>query len=112
MGMMTPEQMPQEMPEQMPQQAPAGMMSGMQQQPQGGNPTTSHGNYNGTVMVEGQPIEVVKGVAEVDGMPYFVSDDGKLVLDAKARLAGHIENGVFVVVDEAYARKMKEMGYV
>lgn len=113
MGMMTPEQMPQEMPEQMPQQAPAGMMSGMQQQqPHVADPALSHGQFNGTVMVDGNPVEVKGGVANVDGKPFMVSDDGQLVVDHQGRLVGHVEGDTFVPVDAAYLKLMQDKGYV
>ena len=84
---------------------------GMMQSDQGYNPTTAHGKYNGTVDVQGQPVQVEAGIANVEGQPYFVSDDGKLVLNAKGQLTGHIQDGKFEVVTEAYARKMRELGY-
>lgn len=108
MGMMTSEQMPQEMPQ---QQAPAGMMSGMQQ-PQSADPALSHGKFNGTVMVDGKPVEVKAGVANVEGKPYIVSDDGQLVVDHQGRLVGHVEGDTFVPADAAYLKMMQDKGYV
>ena len=87
------------------------MMGGMQQ-PQSADPALSHGQFNGTVMVDGNPVEVKAGVAEVDGKPYMVSDDGQLVLDHQGRLVGHIEGDTFVPVDAAYLKLMQDKGYV
>ena len=103
------------MMDQMPpmEQAPApqqGMMGGQPQQAT--SPTLSHGHYNALVMVEGQPVEVKAGIAQVEGQPYMVSDDGKLVVDVKGRLVGHIEQGQFVPADEAYLKQMQDAGYV
>ena len=105
MGMMT------DQAAQMPQQAPAGMMSGMQQ-PQAADPALSHGQFNGTVMVDGNPVEVKAGVATVDGQPFMVSDDGQLVVDHKGNLVGHVEGDTFVPVDAAYLKLMQDKGYV
>lgn len=92
----------------MPQPA-GGMLSGMQ----GGNdPNTSHGKFNGVVETESGPVEVRAGVAQVEGQPYFVSDNGALVVNAKGQLAGHIENGKFVEVNETYLKQMQDAGYV
>jgi hypothetical protein len=103
MGMM--DQMP-------PQAAPApqqGMMGGAQQSQ---DPALSHGKFNGQVIVEGKPVDVKAGVAQVDGKPYIVSDDGTLVLDAKGNLVGHIEGDQFVPADEKYLKEMQAKGYV
>lgn len=108
MGMMDMGAMPQEMPQQAPDQ---GMMGGQPPQ-QAASPTLSHGQFNATVMVDGKPTEVKAGVAQVDGQPYIVSDDGKLVVDSKGRLVGHIEQDQFVPADQAYLKQMQEAGYV
>ena len=84
-----------------------GMMTG-----QGGDPTTSHGAYNGTVDVQGQQVEVKNGVAKVEGQPYFVSDNGAMVVDYQGKLIGHVENGEFKVVTADYMNKMAEAGYI
>lgn len=108
MGMMNMAPAPQEMPQPAPEQ---GMMGGQPPQ-QATSPTLSHGQFNATVMVEGKPVEVKAGVAQVEGQPYMVSDDGKLVVDTKGRLVGHIEQDQFVPADEAYLKQMQDAGYV
>lgn len=85
-----------------------GMMTGGK----GADPTTSHGSYNGNVTVEGKPVEVRNGVAKVEGEPYFVSDNGAMVVNHKGQLIGRVENGQFVVVDADYMNKMAEAGYI
>lgn len=106
MGMM--DQMPQ-MSE--PAAMPQGMMGGQPPQ-ESGNPTLSHGQFNGTVMLDGKPIEVKDGVAQLEGQSYIVSDDGKMVLDSKGRLVGHIEQDQFVPADEEYLKQMQDAGFV
>ena len=111
MGMMSMAPMPQVEQPDPSAPMPQGMMGGQPVAPmpqQGGNPTLSHGQFNGTIDVQGQPVEVKSGIAEVEGQRYMVSDDGKVILDARGQLVGHIENGQFVVVDEAYARALQE----
>ena len=88
-----------------------GMMSGQAPQ-QGGNPSTSHGNFNGVVDVEGQQIQVQKGIAKVEGQPYFVSDNGAMVVDHQGNLLGHVENSKFERVDAEYLAKMRHAGFV
>ena len=113
MGMM--DQMPQVEQPDPSAPMPQGMMGGQPVAPmpqQGGNPSLSHGQFNGTIDVQGQPVEVKAGVAQVEGQPYMVSDDGKLVVDVKGRLVGHIEQGQFVPADEAYLKQMQDAGYV
>ena len=92
----------------MPQPA-GGMLSGMQ----GGNdPNTSHGKFNGVVETESGPVEVRAGVAQVEGQPYFVSDNGAMVVDHQGRLLGHVTEGTFEVVTPEYMNKMAEAGYI
>ena len=103
MGMMDMAQMPQEQPA--PQQ---GMMGG----PASQDPALSHGKFNGQVMVDGSPVTVQAGVAQVGDQSYIVSDNGQLVLDSKGQLVGHIEGQEFVPVDQHYLKLMQGKGYV
>ena len=84
-----------------------GMMTG-----QGGDPTTSHGAYNGTVDVQGQPVQVQNGVAQVEGKPYFVSDNGAMVIDQQGKLLGHVVDGQFEVVTPDYMNQMAQLGHI
>ncbi len=108
MGMMNPQETMQ------PPQAPqGGMMGGAPAAPQGGNPDTAHGKYNGVVVdPEGNKIEVRGGIAQVDGQPYVVSDSGAMVVNGKGQLVGHVENGKFILVDDTYLNQMRDAGYV
>jgi hypothetical protein len=108
MGMMDMGAMPQQIPQQAPQQ---GMMGGQPPQ-QGGNPSTSHGKYNGTVMVNGEPVQVQNGAVQAEGQVFMVSDDGAMVVDGQGKLVGHIEGNQFVLVDQKYMDMMVEKGYV
>lgn len=103
MGMMDMAQMPQQQPA-----PPQGMMGGQQ----GSDPSLSHGQFNGTVTVEGKPVEVKAGVAMVEGKPFMVSDNGAMVVDHEGNLVGHVDNGTFVVADQGYLDQMKQKGYV
>ena len=88
-----------------------GMMSDGNVAPQG-DPTTSHGNFNGVVDVGGQQVQVQKGIAKVEGQPYFVSDNGAMVVDHRGNLLGHVENSKFERVDAEYLAKMRQAGLV
>ena len=83
-----------------------GMMS------QGTDPTTSHGKYNGTVDVQGQPVQVQNGVAQVEGKPYFVSDNGAMVVDQSRNIIGKITDGKFEPISLEYLNQMRQRGYV
>lgn len=92
------------MPEQ--QQAPVGqgMLSGAQQPAQKG--------YEGVVTVDGKPVEVRNGVAEVDGAKFYVTADGALVIDEKSLPIGYVENGEFHVTDAHHRQILKQFGYL
>lgn len=79
---------------------------------QGTDPTTSHGKYNGTVDVQGQPVQVQNGVAQVEGQPYFVSDNGAMVIDQQGKLLGHVTDGKFEVVTADYMNQMAQLGHI
>ena len=91
--------------------APQGMLSGSNAAPQG-DPSTSHGNFNGTVDVGGQQIQVQKGVAKVEGQPYFVSDNGAMVVDHQGNVLGYIADGKFAPMDAEHADKLRQAGYM
>ena len=75
---------------------------------QGYNPTLAHGNYNGTVDVNGKKVQVANGTAMFDGQSYVVSDDGKLVLASNGIPVGYIESGKFKQITEDYATRLKQ----
>lgn len=96
---------------------PQGMMTGQNAAPtpnggSGGDPTTSHGKFNGTVVVEGKPVQVQNGIAQVNGKPYLVSDNGAMVVDTEGRLIGHIEYNKFIPVTQSYMNQMRNLNYV
>jgi hypothetical protein len=107
MGMMEQGQQPQQMqPQQAPQQAPQqGMMGGQQAPEQGGG-----GGYNGVVSVNGKPVQVTQGVANMDGKNYLVSDDGSMVVDQDQRIVGYIENAQFKPMDAEHAAQLEQAG--
>lgn len=68
--------------------------------------------YNGTVSVEGTPVEVKDGVAEMDGEQYYVSSQGEMVIDKDRQLLGYIENGKFMPMDDQHLADLKAKGYL
>lgn len=70
------------------------------------------GAYNGTVDVMGEPVEVVNGVAEVEGEKYFVSNNGKIVINSKHQVFGYIEDGVFKPLDRQHYEMLKAEGLI
>jgi hypothetical protein len=114
MGMMDMGAMPQVEQPDPSAPMPQGMMGGqpVAPMPQAGNPSTSHGQFNGTIDVQGQPVEVKAGVAEVEGQPYMVSDDGAMVVSSQGQLVGHVENGKFVVITPEYHDQMMKVGFI
>jgi hypothetical protein len=113
MGMMDMAPMPQEMPpQQMPQQAPQQGMMGGQPPQQGGNPSTSHGKYNGIVDADGTNVQIANGVGEFEGKPVYVSDNGAMVVDKGRNLLGHVVDGKFVEATPEYLDQMRKAGFV
>lgn len=85
------------------QPAQEGMLSGTQ---------PAHKGYNGTVDVEGKPVQVRNGVAEAEGDKFFVTDDGLIVFNQQMQPLGYIENGVFKFTDENHRKLLKSAGYI
>lgn len=88
-----------------------GMMSDGNVAPQG-DPTTSHGNFNGVVDVGGQQVQVQKGIAKVEGQPYFVSDNGAMVVDHQGNAIGYVTDGKFTQMDAEHAAQLRQAGYM
>ena len=88
-----------------------GMMSDGNVAPQG-DPTTSHGNFNGVVDVGGQQVQVQKGIAKVEGQPYFVSDNGAMVVDHQGNVIGYVADGKFIQMDAEHAAQLRQAGYM
>jgi len=97
-----------QMPQQMPQQG-GGALDSVQAPVQA---TQEGGNrgYNGTVMVEGNPINVVEGMAEFNGEQYFVNADGSFVVDRDHAVVGRVVDGEFIPIDEAYLEELRANG--
>jgi len=105
---------------------PQGMMSGVNvaPMPQGTDPTTSHGKYNGTVDVQGQPgggyngvvsvegqqVQVSEGITQFSGKQYLVSDDGSMVVDQERKIVGYVQNGQFKPMDAQHAAMLEAKG--
>lgn len=73
-------------------------------------PQSSPQGYSGTVMFQGQPIQVQNGQAEFDGERFIVSDDGMLVVNDKRQFVGTIQDGEFIEVTPELIDQFKQMG--
>jgi len=68
-------------------------------------------SYNGTVMVNGNSVNVVNGKAVVDGEVFRTNRTGSIVVNAKNQVIGRIVNNEFIPADRAFLdriRKLKE----
>ncbi len=79
-----------------------GVLAPIQKTREGGNQ-----GYNGTVLVNGVPVEVVDGTADFEGQTYFISKDGSMVMNSNAEVLGRIQDGEFIPIDEAYAEQLR-----
>lgn len=71
--------------------------------------------YNGAVDFMGVSAQIKDGVGEIEGRGVYVSPDGNVVADDKGKIIGRVQNGKFVVLDQAHAdllmkNKMAEKG--
>lgn len=66
--------------------------------------------YNGVVSVDGKPVQVSEGVADVGGQKYLVSDDGSMVVDQSQKIIGYVEQGQFKPMDAQHAAMLKAKG--
>jgi hypothetical protein len=82
-----------------------GVLAPIQKTQEGGNP-----GYSGVVSVNGNPVEVVDGVAEFEGQTFFISKDGSMVMTQQAEVVGSIQNGEFIPIDEAYLEQLRAAG--
>lgn len=64
--------------------------------------------YNGTVDVLGTPVEITNGIGDIEGNKIYVAPDGGIVADETGKIMGRIENGKFVVIDQAQASKLEQ----
>lgn len=76
------------------------------------DPSVSHGNFNGVVDVGGQQVQVQKGIAKVEGQPYFVSDNGAMVVDHQGNVIGYVADGKFTQMDAEHAAQLRQAGYM
>jgi hypothetical protein len=67
-------------------------------------------HFNGVIDVEGQQVRVVDGVVDFEGEKYFVSDDGRIVVDKNRRFVGIIQNGKFVLGTPEIVEQLKGSG--
>lgn len=134
-----PQQMGQQMPQQAPQmpqgapQLPQGIPQGAPQPPMPqqarppmppqGRPPMPQGQgemkydpeliskYNGKVDIKGEEIEVKDGQGTFHGEPFYVNDDGTMVLDKRQLLVGHIEDGEMKLIQDEHIQELKKKGH-
>lgn len=68
--------------------------------------------YNGTVNVNGNPVQVKDGIAEMGGKRYFVAIDGSVVMNEQRQVVGKVVNGKFEPTDEAHISELRKKGIV
>ena len=73
-------------------------------------PSSTQQPYNGTVDVDGTPVEVVNGFAEYEGDKFYVSPDGSVVIDQERNLIGYIQDGQFMPSDEDHHALLQQRG--
>ena len=66
--------------------------------------------YSGTVSVDGTQVEVRDGSGQFEGKNYFVSKDGRFVMDEQMQIVGKIVNGVFAAIEQSDVAELKAMG--
>lgn len=90
-----------------PQAPQGGMLDAQAPQPPG-----EGRGYTGVISVNGEKVQVTNGVLEDDGEVFYVSDDGRLVLDGERDVIGVIENGVVKELDDERIELLKSEGYL
>jgi len=66
--------------------------------------------YSGTVSVDGTQVEVRDGSGQFEGKNYFVSKDGRFVMNEQMQIVGKIVNGVFAAIEQSDVAELKAMG--
>lgn len=83
------------------------------QDPQGGVDPNVGQRFNGVVQSDAGPIEIKNGIANVEGEVYFVSDDGKLVVDSKTQgLVAIIQNGKVIEPTAEIIDQLTQQGII
>ena len=77
-----------------------------------GNTPEPSKRFSGVVQSDNDPIEVMNGIALVDKVPYFVSDDGKYVVDKDQNLVAIIMDGKVREVTPEIADQLRQQGIV
>jgi len=67
-------------------------------------------SYNGTVLFNGQPIEVRNNKAVVDGETFICNNTGELVFNTKRQFVGSIITGEFVPATPELVQQLKAQG--
>ena len=77
-----------------------------------GNSGQSSKHFNGTVTYQGQTFQVVNGMCEVEGEKFFVSDDGRFVVDADHNVVAIIQDGQLVELTPELLDQLKQEGAI
>ena len=68
--------------------------------------------YNGTVNVDGTKVPVKNCVCEYEGKQYFVSKDGKYVMDMNRQVIAKIIKGNLTPLEKSDVTEMRQMGII
>ena len=79
-------------------------------QMQSAAPQASVGKYNGSVDVQGEPVQVKDGIADFQGEKFFVSANGEMVITKDGQFIGKVEAGKFVQADQKMIDGMVKSG--
>jgi len=82
------------------------------QQASQANQMNPQGGFSGTVNVQGTPVEIKQGRASFQGQQFFVSNDGKYVVDPTRNLVGIIQDGSFVRATPEIIDQLRQEGIV
>ena len=68
--------------------------------------------FSGTVDVDGTMVEIENGEGEFEGKKYFVSKDGKFVIDEQHNIVGKIVDGKFAPIEKSDVQELIASGMI
>ena len=96
--------------------AMGGMLGGQAQAapvaPSPEGDSIASGRFNGVLQSDNGPIKVTNGVAVIENMAYFVSDDGTLAADKDGNLVAVIIDGKVVEPTPEIIDQLKQEGKI
>ena len=90
--------------------APMGPAAPMTPAPAMPQAEPSSQGYNGVVSVQGHPVPVKNGVADIGGEQFYVSHDGNIVVNQQRQLIGIIQNGKFMEATPEIINQLQHAG--